>query len=391
MKKILKVLCCLAVVSAGACKKDNNAASQEVAEVQSSKEEVARAAAFVHPGILHTAADLSRMKSKVAANAAPWKAGYDKFSADGFSKSTYVPKGYFSTLDRGTTNVNRTAFENDCNAAYHQALMWKITGQGVYRDKALAIIRGWTNANTTFTGKDAQLIIGLAGFKFVNAAEIMRYDNSLLWKAADISKTQAWFLNKWWSWLQPSGAPTGSLDGNWGMAAVKCQLAIAVFASDQTRFNSAVSLMTNGCASILGNIMSSGQETETGRDNGHWQLALGDMAEAAIVGYNNGSDLFAIGNNWLLAGFEYFCKYQLGNTVPYTPWKTCLTANNYPAISPRSTTYRPIFEMVFNHYKSKGISSPYTKQVADMKRPEGSVGGAQATDHPGFGTLFYTK
>jgi nitrate reductase assembly molybdenum cofactor insertion protein NarJ len=32
---------------------------------------------FIHPGLLHTKPDLDRMRTKVAANEAPWKAGFD--------------------------------------------------------------------------------------------------------------------------------------------------------------------------------------------------------------------------------------------------------------------------------------------------------------------------
>jgi hypothetical protein len=345
---------------------------------------------FVHPGCLHTQADLNRMKSKVASNAQPWKAGYDVFAADPFSSSTYAMRGPFAGVDRGTNNLNRTVFEQDGNAAYQQALMWSITGNTVYRDKALQIIKGWTRTNTVFTGKDAQLIVGLIGFKLVNAAEIMRYNNSGRWSPGEITATEKWFLTDYWPWLQPNGAPSGGLDGNWGMSAIKCQIAIAVFCDDKAKFNAAVAFCTNGCVSIQDSIKSDGEETETGRDNGHWQLALGDMSEYAQVAYNQGTDLFAIGSNRLLAGFEYLCKYNLGGSVNYSPWKTCLTRNNYPRISPRSGNFRPIYEMIYNHYKHAGISAPYTQQVADAHRPEGSVGKSQAGDSTGFGTLLYT-
>lgn len=349
------------------------------------------AQAFNHPGGLHLQADLNRMRDKVATNAEPWKAGYNKLAADTFSSTSYAPKGYFANVDRGTTNANRSAFEQDCNAAYQQAIMWSITGNTTFRNKALAIIKGWTNANTTFTGKDAQLIVGLNGFKLVNAAEIMRYNHGGQWSAADITKTEIWFKNKWWPHLLGSGAPTGVLDGNWGMAALKTQVVIGVFCNDTARYNSGVAGLTSGCASIQDSIKGDatylGEETETGRDNGHWQLALGNLAEGAQVCRNNGNNLFATGSQRIKAAFEYFSKYQLGHSVNYTPWKTCQTANNYPTISPRSTTFRPIFEMIRAEYGPSAV--PYTTTVTNNNRPEGSVGGAQAGDSTGFGTILY--
>lgn len=349
-----------------------------------------RAQTFVHPGCLQTKSDLDRMRTNVAAGTQPWLKGYNILAADPFSSISYVMNGPFANVDRGTSNANLIQFQNDCNAAYQQAIMWSITSNTVYRDKSLQIIKAWTAANTVFTGIAAQLVVGLSGFKMVNAAEIMRYNNSGLWSPIEIASTEKWFQTNYWPWLQPSGAPTGALDGNWGMAAIKCQIGIAVFCNNTNEFNSAVGLMTSGCSSILDSIMASGEETESGRDNGHWQLAIGDMAECAQVAYNQGSDLFAIGSNRLLAAFEYLAAYNLGNSVTYIPWKTCLTANNYNSISARDGSFRPIYEMAYNHYKSKGVTAPYTQQMANLIRPEGSVGGAQTGDSTGFGTILYT-
>ena len=78
---------------------------------------------FVHPGCLHTQADLDRMRTNVAANLQSWKSGFDRFAADSHSSPSYAMQGPFSKVDRGTSNLNRAAFEQDGIAAYHQALM----------------------------------------------------------------------------------------------------------------------------------------------------------------------------------------------------------------------------------------------------------------------------
>ena len=349
---------------------------------------------FKHPGLLQTVADLERIKTKVAAKEEPWLSGYKVFNSNPFSSAYYTVKGGFSMVDRGSSNLNRTAFETDATAAYQNAIMWTITGTISYRDEALAIIKAWTKASTSFIGKDAQLIVGLDGFKFINAAEIMRYTNGNEWNTTDIAATETWFKTKFWPLCQAEGAPTKMLDGNWGMAAVKCQLAIGVFCNDTTLYNIGIANMTSGCASIPRNILPSGQESESGRDQGHTQLALGDMAEAALVAFNQGThDFFADNNNLLLAGFEYTASYNLGNDVPFTPFGTC-GHGNYNAISDkaRCTTnpkqWRPIYELMYNHYKNTAISCPFTKQVADAHRPEANGFG---NDGAGFGTLLYSK
>jgi len=46
-------------------------------------------------------------------------------------------------------------------------------------------------------------------------------------------------------------------------------------------------------------------------------------------------------------------------------------------------------EMVWNHYENRqGLKAPFTKQAAGKMRPEGA---AWQADHPGFGTLCFTR
>jgi hypothetical protein len=101
-------------------------------------------------------------------------------------------------------------------------------------------------------------------------------------------------------------------------------------------------------------------------------------------------DLYGADANRLLDGFEYTASYNLGNAVPFQPYTD--TTGKYPqtTISPLNRgQFRPIYEMVYNHFQNRrGTSCPYTQQVAARIRPEGAWPGA---DHPGFGTLLFTK
>ena len=48
--------------------------------------------AFTHPGLLHTAADLKRMKERVAGNVEPYVAGWNKLRTDSHAALDYAPK-----------------------------------------------------------------------------------------------------------------------------------------------------------------------------------------------------------------------------------------------------------------------------------------------------------
>src|SRR4051794_5261371 len=47
---------------------------------------------FVHPGLLHAAADFQRMQAKVAAGAQPWTSGWDVLVANAHASLDWTPK-----------------------------------------------------------------------------------------------------------------------------------------------------------------------------------------------------------------------------------------------------------------------------------------------------------
>src|SRR5882724_3131489 len=129
--------------------------------------------AFAHPGILHTREDLDRMRSAVAAKQDPIYSGYLAMAADARSSYGYPANntGQITTWGRGPYNYQEEA-PNDAAAAYQNALMWYITGDTRYADKARDLLDVWSASLEGITGADGQLGASLQGFKFVNAAEI---------------------------------------------------------------------------------------------------------------------------------------------------------------------------------------------------------------------------
>jgi hypothetical protein len=171
-----------------------------------------------------------------------------------------------------------------------------------------------------------------------------------------------------------------------------------VFCNDATKFNEGITNFetASDCSSLERNVLVNGIYTgecsESGRDQDHAQISISHLAESAQIAYNQGIDLFAYQNNLVLSAFEYCASYNLGNTVPFTSFATC--NHTYTSISSvdrcntNPTRWLQMYELVYNHYKSVGISAPYTQQVADMNRPEKiDVNKTQC----GFGTLAYSQ
>lgn len=89
-------------------------------------------------------------------------------------------------------------------------------------------------------------------------------------------------------------------------------LAAAVFTENTTLYDYGKELiLSSSCANLSGTISSTGQSSESGRDQQHTQLGLGNLVEAFKVMQNqfDPNDFFAELNNRLMVGIEYEAKY----------------------------------------------------------------------------------
>jgi len=111
---------------------------------------------FIHPGLLHTAADLQRMKSMVAAQRQPWYKAFQSFAADFHSSLSYSMQGPDAVVTRDVnpakTNVGTSHLTHDSVAALQLALMHSITGNDAYAALATRIIQAWTDTLTLING-----------------------------------------------------------------------------------------------------------------------------------------------------------------------------------------------------------------------------------------------
>lgn len=346
-------------------------------------------APFVHPGLLHSQADLDRMRQRVAAHEEPWQGGFEKLRQDGFSQADWKLRGPFEVVTRSPQEVQgNPQMVQDCNAAYQNALMWCITGNEAHARKTVQILNAWAGRLARMDGRDVILAAGLNGFKLVNAAELMRYTYPA-WKREDVVKMERLCKEVI---LPPIRDFATFANGNWDGACIKTVMAIGVFCDDRALFDRAADYFRHGQGNGMIThyvINEAGQCQESGRDQQHTQLGLGALAETCEVAWHQGVDLYGEADNRLLRGFEYTARYNLGNEVPFVPDVDTTGKYKHRKISTEGrNTLRPVFEMVWNHYHiRKGLEAPFVKQAADKLRPEGA---AWTGDHPGFGTILFS-
>ncbi|MET9459142.1 alginate lyase family protein [Streptomyces canus] len=348
--------------------------------------------AFTHPGLLHSADDLARMKAAVAARQSPVYDGYLAFAAHARSQSTYPIQntGQITSWGRGPTNFQNQAVA-DSAAAYQNALMWAVTGNRANADKARDLLNAWSASLTMITGADGPLGAGLQAFKFVNAAELLRHTGYDGWAETDIARCERSFLDVWYP------AVSGYMlyaNGNWDLTALQTILAIGVFCEEPTLFEDALRFAAAGAGngSIAHRIVTgAGQGQEAGRDQGHEQLAVGLTGDIAQVAWNQGVDLWGYDDNRILANFEYAARYNLGGDVPFTPdldrtgkyIKTTVSAIG-------RGTLPPAYEMAYAHYAGvRGLDTPYTKAAVFRGTGGTRVVEGSNDDLPSWGTFAY--
>ena len=88
---------------------------------------------FIHPGILHSRAELDFVKAKVAEGQESWKSAWEELRSHAISELDWRPdpitnvvRGVRNSPDIGGTNLMR-----DGAAAYSQAIQWYVTGWGL--------------------------------------------------------------------------------------------------------------------------------------------------------------------------------------------------------------------------------------------------------------------
>ncbi len=350
---------------------------------------------FVHPGGLHSQADLDRMRLHVAAGDHPWIDSWNALINDPKAQLTYKP------APNPNMGVSRQRVSADAVAAYLNAMRGYISGDPAYTDHAIRICNLWSAAvDQTPRGVDQPGLNGIYTYEFAVVGEVLRIYVGTRWAPADFDR----FKRMMRTYLYPpchdflihhDGSCISHFWANWDACCTTAIGATGVLCDDRALFDEAVEYFKHGKGNgsienavyVLhpGNL---GQWQETGRDQEHAELGIGLLASFCEIAQNQGVDLYGYDNNRLLAGAEYTARYALWQPVPYMFYNNCDTVNQYWASrSGRGRLQRPIWEQLYNEYVvRRGLSAPNLTAIAALNRPEGYT----HDDHFGYGTLMYT-
>ncbi len=401
---------------------------------------------FRHPGGMHTQQDFDRIKAQLAAGNTTVKAAYNLLKNAAYAQpgvQTYPVE----SIVRGGSGENYINAARGATMAYQNALRWKIEDNEQCAKAAVRILMAWANTTKQVTGSSDQcLAVGLYGYQFAQAAELMRdYEG---WKRDDFETFRRWMLRVWYypaigflrsrngTWENTGKwwkAP-GHYWSNWGLCNALCVISIGILCDDVHIYNQGMSFMkydqvgtfrdprtanpilNDGLTEFIGNLVVTtspsdletgaygrlGQTNESGRDVGHPAMALGLAIDIAHTAWNQGDDLFSYMDNRLAAGIEYVAAQVLGTEgLPWTDYSYGTNGIYYTDSRCWTMTepclgvqIRPCWGTVVGHYEGvKGVTMPYSEKVLKrMGTDGGGTGGTSGSyDQLGYSVLMNTR
>ncbi|KAH9882960.1 hypothetical protein J1614_000326 [Plenodomus biglobosus] len=378
--------------------------------------------AFVHPGALHTAQDIERIKSRVNNKEQPWLKAFQHLETLPLAQPTRPPIAV-ATLTRGIDPVDRGLPQNypnayrDAHAAYQLTIRWLVTDDTKFADAAVKILNAWSSTLTTIRGNsDRFLAVGLYGYQFANAGELLRTYPG--WTRPDQEKFGAMlndiFASHNREFLDHHNGIPAHYYANWYQCNIASLMAIGIFNDNRTMFDFAVNYFKDGPVDgkvaygalpffSIANFTEEGskkilmQGQEAGRDQGHATLNFALLGVIGQQGRSQGVDTYGFYGSQILNGAEYAAKYNTNHTVPYTPFQSYQGLQSVISENARFN-HRPGFEAIYSHYEEfRGQNASWTKAYRDAVNAERGFEGGGGDFGPnsggfdlfGHGTLMY--
>ncbi|TDU90306.1 alginate lyase [Kribbella voronezhensis] len=376
---------CAAVV-AGALSSPATAAQQPATAAQQSAA-VNAPAAFAHPGVGVSRAQLDFVRGKVQVGAQPWTTAFNQAKGSNYASLSRTPTprsvvecGPYSNPNYGCTNEREDAI-----AAYTDALIWYYTRDDRYAQKAIQLMDAWSNTITDHTNSNAPLQTAWAASSWPKAAEIIKhvYGN---WPNAGRFATMLRTV------YLPEIINGSNSNGNWELSMIEAIQGIGVFLDDQTVYDKAISLFRVRVPAYV--YLSSdgalpktkpsqnldtrdkiiaywqGQSTfvdgltqETCRDFTHTGYGISSISHVLETSRIQGIDLYPEFGERLRQALGFQSRWER-NLEPVPSWLCGGSVNR---------GLGPITEVGFNALHTRlGIAMTNTQALTESKRPAGS-------------------
>ena len=387
-KKVLvpAIAAACAAVIAGALSNPATAAQPAAVQAPAAVNAPLAPATFTHPGVGVSTAQLDFIRAKVQAGAQPWTNAYNQAKGSNYASLSRTPTpratvecGPYSNPNLGCTNEREDAI-----AAYTDALIWYISRDDRYAQKAIALMDAWSNTIRDHTNSNAPLQTGWAASSWPKAAEIIKhvYGN---WPNSGRFATMLRNV------YVPEIINGSNSNGNWELTIIEALQGIGVFLDDKTIYDKAISLFSYRAPAYVylesdgalpktvpsqnlntrDKIVSywQGQGTfvtgltqETCRDFVHTGYGISAIAHVAETTRIQGGDLYPELQDRLRHALGFHTKFENGTAVPSTICGGSVIKG-----------LGPITEVAFNALHNRlGIAMANTETYTLAKRPQGT-------------------
>ncbi|MEI8407284.1 MULTISPECIES: alginate lyase family protein [unclassified Kribbella] len=236
-KKPLVLVAACALLAAGALSNQAVAASSPQPQQTAVPAPADAPAVFTHPGVGVSRAQLDFVRAKVQAGAQPWTNAFNQAKSSSYASLSRTPKpravvecGSYSNPNYGCTDEREDAI-----AAYTDALLWYITRDDRYAQKAIQLMDAWSATIRDHTNSNAPLQTAWSASSWPKAAEIIKhvYGN---WPNAGRFATMLRNV------YLPEIINGSNSNGNWELSMTEAIQGIGVFLDDKTVYDKAISL-----------------------------------------------------------------------------------------------------------------------------------------------------
>ncbi len=386
-KKPLVLVAACALLAAGALSNQAVAASGAEPQQTAVPAPADAPAVFTHPGVGVSRAQLDFVRAKVQAGAQPWTNAFNQAKNSKYASLTRTPTpravvecGSYSNPNYGCTDEREDAI-----AAYTDALLWYITRDDRYAQKAIQLMDAWSATIRDHTNSNAPLQTAWSASSWPKAAEIIKhvYGN---WPNAGRFGTMLRNV------YLPEIINGSNSNGNWELSMTEAIQGIGVFLDDQTVYDKAISLYRVRVPAFVylesdGSLPKTkpsqnlntrekiiaywqGQDTfvngltqETCRDFTHTGYGISSISHVLETSRIQGIDLYPEFGERLRHALGFQSRWER-NLEPVPSW-LC-----------KGSLHRglgPITEVGFNALHTRlGIAMTNTQALTESRRPAGS-------------------
>lgn len=412
---------------------------------------------LAHPAISVAPDELLRVRQHIQNKEQPWYDYYTNFAKSEFASKSYAirndknPNADLDHLvpnfsyDSYNTNLFNNQMTQDATAAYYQSIMYFMTGDYAYREKALRIIKLWSDLDPSKAKyvTDAHIHQGRPMYYMNAAAELLRYTSSpreeLKWKDEYSQKysdnfqkpaLRLWMENKT-NWMnQHQTSVMGTLSSYVFMDSREDYERVLEWATvnastpaEHAYHNGAIAnAMFEFTEDSKGNVLDEPVVAvkEMVRDQPHSydnvinlailadiisaQGTLLDPVKGTATKSNGGVDVYSFLGDRLLKGTNFYYKYNLGYDVPFNDGKGAgVSADRRGRLSGRDDFY-----YIYKYGKGYTDDNPDFKYLSEalnrywdvygltvndawLDIPDGALGTAapEVVDHENGGTVPY--